>query len=803
MNSKPESLETICVRQTNVYPNWLPGNDVFWYKKELDSQKFQFVLVDCLGGVRNDAFDHASLAALINSHAQKKVDPYCLPFWWINIAPNGSWVRFQFDGRTWQYTTNGLLEVIPDEEFDKGPFDHGCDEVASPESRQKAAITFRNLTPHPISYSWINNDGLPQYYGSLQAGQSRTQGTRIGHLWRLTCAATGKRIACTVTQKSDSLTILDTPEGLVIKWNSGFPREVADPEDETSSSAAVECFVQDFNVCVRWADGSMYHLSDNGSEENEFKDLHLSPDRSHIVAWQCRTALKHMIPTLELAPSDQLWPKPGERTCPSAGDDVEIQRPRLFDLTTRQEVPTQDVLFRNPYDLTDLGWSDDSEKYRFIYNERGHQCLRLLEIDLSGTVTVLVEEQSKTFIDYVYKMYHKIMESSNELLWASERDGWNHLYLYDLKSNLKHQVTRGAWVVRCVKRVDEAKRQIWFEGLGLVPGQDPYYSHLACIDFDGTNLRIVTEGDGTHSWQWSPDERFIIDTWSRVDQPPRTVLLAADTGEEIVPLENGNVDSLLQAGWNPPERFTAPGRDGVTGIHGIIIRPKKFDEAKRYPVLERIYAGPQGFYTPKRFQQNPKLCRQADKGYIVVCLEGMGTNWRSKAFHDVCYKNLKDAGFPDRIAWIRAAGQTRPWMDLSRVGCYGSSTGGHNAAAAVIHHHDFYKAASGLSGPQDHRIDTLWYNELWMGYPVDESYEDSSNITYAAKLGGALMLATGELDQSVSPSSTLRLVRTLIDAGKDVDLVYIPGGGHQLADMPYVIQKQDAFFERHLQGNRA
>ncbi|KAK6217901.1 hypothetical protein LQW54_003189 [Pestalotiopsis sp. IQ-011] len=708
MSPKPESPETTCIRQANVFPQWNSGSDVFWYKRWLDSATFEFVFVDCLKGVRCSTFDHANLAALLSNHAKKTIDPDCLPFWWINVAPDGAWVRFQFDQRTWQCTTNGQLGVIRDDDFDMGQLDRGCDEVASPWSRPKASITFRNHTPHPLTYSWIDNDGRPKYYGTLQTGRHVDQSSRIGHVWRVTNTATGKKVACIARTQITSLTILDSPEGLLIQWDSGCSGEEPHPDDETSDSSSTKAFIQDFNVWARRSDGTAHRLSSDGSEEDEFKDVYMSADRHHVIAWQCRPPFRRVTPTIESAPLDQLWPKSGERPCPSAGDKVEIHRPRLFNLGTCQEIPVQDSLFQNPYELTDLGWSNDGQKYRFIFNARGHQCLRLLEISLSGMVTVLVEEQSKTFIDYAHKLYYKTMETGNELLWASERDGWNHIYLYDLEGNLKNQVTRGTWVVRSVEHIDETKRQIWFEGLGMVPSQDPYYSHLACVDFDGTKLRVVTKGNGTHSWQWSPDRQFLIDTWSRMDQPPLTVLRRAETGEEVVPLEKGNLESLLGAGWDAPERFAAPGRDGVTGIHGIIIRPKDFDDCKRYPVLERIYAGPQGFYTPKRFEGLPKLLRYAEMGYVVVCIDGMGTNWRSKTFHDVCYKNLKDAGLPDRKAWIRAAGQTRPWMDISRVGCYGSSAGGQNAAAAVIHHHDFYKAASAVAGCHDNRIDKLW-----------------------------------------------------------------------------------------------
>jgi dipeptidyl aminopeptidase/acylaminoacyl peptidase len=321
------------------------------------------------------------------------------------------------------------------------------------------------------------------------------------------------------------------------------------------------------------------------------------------------------------------------------------------------------------------------------------------------------------------------------------------------------------------------------------------------VNLDGSQFTMLTEGDGTHRWQWSPDRRFIVDTWSRVDQPAVTELRSAeDRQARRVELERADISQLTAAGWLPPERFNAKGRDGKTDIYGLIIKPSNFDPAKKYPVIEKIYAGPHGFHVPKSWGREVQTHGMAELGFIVVQIDGMGTNWRSREFHDVAWKNLKDAGFPDRIAWMKAAAATRPWMDLSRVGIFGGSAGGQNALAAVLHHGDFYKAAAADCGCHDNRMDKIWWNEAWMGWPVGPEYADNSNVTHAAKLEGKLLLTVGELDRNVDPASTMQVVNALVKADKDFDLLIVPGSDHGAGERPYPARRRMDFFVRHLHG---
>jgi dipeptidyl aminopeptidase/acylaminoacyl peptidase len=263
-------------------------------------------------------------------------------------------------------------------------------------------------------------------------------------------------------------------------------------------------------------------------------------------------------------------------------------------------------------------------------------------------------------------------------------------------------------------------------------------------------------------------------------------------------IEKADITKLLETGIKLPEPFVAKGRDGVTDIWGVIVRPVNFDPAKKYPVIENIYAGPHGSFVPKNFKPVASGMHQlAELGFIVVQIDGMGTSNRSKAFHDVCWKNLKDAGFPDRILWIEAAAKKYPYMDINRVGIYGTSAGGQNAAGAVLFHPEFYKIAVASCGCHDNRMDKMWWNEQWMGWPVGEEYAQSSNVENAWRLKGKLLLMNGEMDNNVDPTSTMQMVNALIKANREFEYVFLPGVKHSNGGV-YGERKRRDFFVKYL-----
>lgn len=537
-----------------------------------------------------------------------------------------------------------------------------------------------------------------------------------------------------------------------------------------------------------------------------YTDRHISwsPDSKKVVALRTKQGQQHDVSFVESSPKDQLQPKLHTHQYLKPGDRIPQSTPHLFDVGSQKEISVSTELFENPWmSPPQIEWSPDSSRFFFTYNQRGHQVLRVISVDAeTGEAQVVVDEQSDTFIDYAYKKFLRFLHDSDEMIWMSERDGWNHLYLYDLSTGeVKNQITKGEWVVRKVERVDVEQRQIRFQASGIYEAQDPYYIHHCRVNFDGTGLTFLTDGDGTHSVSWSPDRKFLVDTYSRVDQPPVTELRNAETGELLCELERADWSRLLETGWKVPERFVAKGRDDTTDIYGVIFRPTNFDKTKTYPVIEKIYAGPHSSFVPKSFSEYFSAQAIAELGFIVVQIDGMGTSNRSKAFHEVCAKNLGDSGFPDRIKWIKAAAKKYPFMDLSRgVGIYGGSAGGQSSTRAVLAFGDFYTVAVSDCGCHDNRMDKVWWNELWMGWPIGPHYEEQSNVTNAHRLTGKLFLTVGELDRNVDPASTMQVVDALIKADKDFDLLVVPGGGHGIGESPYGKRRRRDFFVRHLMG---
>ncbi len=575
------------------------------------------------------------------------------------------------------------------------------------------------------------------------------------------------------------------------------------PKNQRSPDGAWEIFVKEHDLHLRNREtGSELRVSDGGDEKRSWSDrVFWSPDSKRLVAYRTRGGAKHTVHMVESSPKKQLQPKLHSHQYRKPGDEIPLVRPHLFDVSSGREIPVPDKLFSNPWRVRELRWNKDGDRFTFRYNQRGHQVLRLIEVDArSGAARAVIEETSKTFLDYAYKQFLFYLDETDELLWMSERDGWNHVYLHDARTGkVKNQVTRGRWVVRGIERIDVKTRQLWFRASGLAEGEDPYHVHFCRIDFDGRNLVRLTSGDGTHQVRYSPGAGYLVDTWSRVDQPPVTEIRSATTGRRVCRLERADISALEEAGWQQPERFQASGRDGRTGIWGVIYRPTNFDDDVEYPVIEKIYAGPHGSFVPKSFRSSFDTQVLAELGFIVVQIDGMGTSNRSKAFHDVCHKNLGDSGFPDRILWMRAAAKTRSWMDLSRVGIYGGSAGGQSSLRGMLVYGDFYKVAVSVCGCHDNRMDKIWWNELWMGWPIGPHYAEQSNVTQAHRLSGQLLLIVGELDRNVDPASTMQVVNALIKADKDFDLLLIPGGGHGIGGSYGVRRRQD-YFVRHLWG---
>ena len=309
----------------------------------------------------------------------------------------------------------------------------------------------------------------------------------------------------------------------------------------------------------------------------------------------------------------------------------------------------------------------------------------------------------------------------------------------------------------------------------------------------------MTDAPANHAVTFSPDRKYYMDSWSRVDLAPAAQLRRTEDQKVLMDLDNGDASALLAAGFRYPEVFVAKGRDGRTDIWGTIVRPMNFDANKKYPVIEQIYAGPQGSFVPKTFSAVSSAQALAELGFIVVQIDGMGTSNRSKAFHDVAFKNLGDAGFPDRILWHKAAAARYPYYDISRAGIYGTSAGGQNSLGGALFHPEFYKVVVTNSGCHDNRMDKIWWNEQWMGWPLGPQYAASSNVDNAHLLQGKALIIAGEMDSNVDPASSLQVVNALVKANKHFDMLFIPGQNHGVGVLAVQNDLQD-YFVHNLMG---
>lgn len=604
-------------------------------------------------------------------------------------------------------------------------------------------------------------------------------------------------IASDNLQKGD--TIVDPPYHHWMEVPEEKDGVIASPDNKQ------EIFFKDNNLYLRNnATVAESQLTKDGIETNYYSSYgSWSADGKYFATVKIKPAPKRYVYMVESSPTDQLQPKLHKQEYPKPGDSLNYRVPVIVEVATGKVIEPSTELFASQYYVTAPRWDQNNKTVTFEFNERGHKHYRVLEMSAeNGKVRTIIEEKSDKYVNYSRQFRHDFADGKR-ILWMSERDNYCHLYLYNRETGkVINQITKGEFYVRGIQKVDEKAGIVYFSANGMNKNEDPYLIHYYKIGLNGKGLKCLTPEEGNHKVVYTDDMAYLIDTYSTVLKAPVTVLRSAKDGKIIRTLETADISRLEAEGWKAPEVFVAKGRDGQTDMWGLIQRPSNFDPNKKYPVIEYIYSGPGDQYVPKSF--TPWLWNLADLaelGFIVVQLDAMTTSFRSKSFEEVCYKNLKDAGFPDRIAWIKAAAEKYPYMDIERMGIYGCSAGGQEALGALLFHGDFYKAGYSACGCHDNRMDKIWWNEQWMGYPVDESYSASSNVDNAKNLQGKLMIVVGELDDNVDPASTMQVVNALIKAGKDFELVVVPGAHHTMGESFGEHKRYDFFVKNLLNVN--
>ncbi len=466
-----------------------------------------------------------------------------------------------------------------------------------------------------------------------------------------------------------------------------------------------------------------------------------------------------------------------------------------------------DVICRGTWG--DVQWSPDSSSLMFLSTSRDHQREWLREADIeTGEIREVLYEEVATFFESGNGGVNwRYLPGSGEFIWFSERTDWGHLYLHDLQTGeLQRAITSGEGNVARVLRVDEESRTLYFLGVGMEEGRDPYFQHLYRVGFDGSGPALVSPEDANHSIQFSPSGDYFVDTFSTPDTPPVSVLRAAD-GTMIIELERADISRLLATGWQPPEPFTVKARDGVTDLYGLMFKPADLDTSRTYPIINSIYPGPQTGSVGSRSFSAARGDAQAiaELGFVVVKIDGMGTPWRSKSFHEAYYGDMGDNTLPDQVAGMRQLAERHGWIDIERAGIYGHSGGGYATAGAMLHYPEFFKVGVSQAGNHDNRVYEDDWGEKWQGLLTvdadgESNYDTQANQNFARNLEGKLLLAHGTMDTNVPFYSTLLLVDALIAANKDFDLILFPNRGHGFGSEPYMMRRRWDYFVEHLLG---
>ncbi|MDZ5610594.1 DPP IV N-terminal domain-containing protein [Bacillus pseudomycoides] len=727
-----------------VFPNWLDKGSRFWYQKDIRKENKrgkQFVLMNPQSNTKESAFDHAKLADSLSSVISREVDADNLPFNSFTFFNDEKAIQFEVDESTWICDlTNYQCKQIRTKKLP-------VHELPSPDGRWAAFIKGYNL-----------------FVRSLETGQI----IQLTH--------DGKRYYDYGTQ----------------------------PESETSVLLK-RLSNQKVPPAALWSPDSKQILTHRLDQRNVRK-----------------MTLIQSVPSEDAKPPvihSYRYPLVGDKHLPLAQFVIcDIEQQSLIQLDT-EPVITGLLSPLSPSCQTAF-WTNDSDFVYFIKMARDYRSVQFVVANVkTGEVQTLLKEKSKTFLFtdlYNIKSGNgginvHLLCHDNSFIWHSERDGWSHLYLYDSRTGrLKNRITSGPWTVRRLIGVDEKEGWVYFTASGREPERDPYFQHLYRVRLDGSDLVLLTPENAEHNVSVSPDYCFFVDTFSRVDMPPKSVLRSTD-GKLICTLEQADIELLLSNGYQIPKRFTVKAADGITDLYGILIPPAKINKGCKYPILDYIYGGPQITHTPKEFTWGGEYALGlpvdqvggaqsfAQLGFAVILMDGRGTPYRSKEFHDFSDGRLEwSAGLEDHVVAIKQLAEQYPFLDSKKVGIYGESGGGYAAARAILTYPNVYKVAVSGCGNHDQRLYLAAWGERFQGLFNSELYREQDNTKLAKNLNGKLLLVTGDLDDNVHPALSMRMVNALIKENKDFDLLILPNRMHGISEDVYFIRRRWDYFIRNL-----
>ncbi|QDQ02848.1 prolyl oligopeptidase family serine peptidase [Lysinibacillus fusiformis] len=722
-----------------IIPNWFGESECFWYQRDINTCSKQFIVVDPIRKKRKEAFDHEKLANALSLLTGNPYTPYDLPFDSFSFIDNEHSIQFSIEETSWvcdlhQYECKRI-------KTNRGLSPY---ESCSPDGDWSVFTKNNNLylrSLNTASVKALTDDGEPYYDYGIQP-------------------------------------------------------------DSSTSAVFDRLYQQRLPPLVLWSPNSKKVVS-HRLDQRKVRTLHL----------------------IQSVPQNQAGePEAHAYRYPLVGDKyVPLIEFFIFDIESESTIQVNfgpiisGMMSPLTHNSQTAFWTDKSNNFLFLNFSRDYRMVQFILVDAeTGKARILLEEKSNSFIfTDLYNLGFggvniRWINKSNDFIWHSERDGWSHLYLYDGNTGqLKNRITLGEWGVRQIISVDEEKEWLYFTAGGRETGRDPYLQHLYRVRFDGTELMLLTPEDAEHEVFISPSYNYFVDTYSRVDLPPQTVLRKTD-GSFVCHLEKADVNQLLAKGYNIPERFTVKAADGVTDLYGILIRPANFTKHKKYPVLDSFYGGPQLIHTPKKFTWGGEFLvgpidftggaqAFAQLGFAVMIMDGRGTPYRSKSFHDYSNGNLeRAAGLEDHVVALKQLAQRFPFLDTHRVGIYGESGGGYGSTRAILSYPETYKVAVAGCGNHDQRYYLAFWGERFQGMFDPELYKEQDNTLLVSQLKGKLLLVTGDMDDNVHPSLTIRMVHALTKANKDFDLMILPNRHHGISADVYYIRRRWDYFVQHL-----
>ena len=729
-------------------PNWMPDGR-FWYR-DIGPKGISFIAVDPAKGTKGPAFDQEKLAVALTpmNPSGKPFDPYHLPIYTFELANNGQTVILGPPGQRLGCDISGVGVCTP---MDQAPPQTG----GRRGNRRRSA-----------------DNGDPD----ISPDKKKAVFIRDWNLW----------MRDLTNQEETQLTFDGVPNYGYATDNAGWTHSENPIVVWSPDSARIATFQQDQRKT-----GELYLVSVTTGHPT------LTTLKYPLVGDKDVTMIERVV--IDLPTKD--------------GGKAKIVRLKMPPDQHRSTL-CDDVSCRGGSGWDDVEWSKDSKTLAFVSTSRDHkqEWMRLANPD-TGEVRDVMGETVKTFFESGNdKVNWHYLSTSNELLWFSERDGWGHLYLYDAKTGkLKNQITSGNWNVTQVLGVDEATRTIYFIGVGRENGEDPYYQMYYRVQFDGTDMALLTPERENHLITPSPDNKYFVDAHSTPTKPQETVVRDS-TGKIALAVTHEDISRLQAAGFQPPVQIMVKGRDGQTDLYGFLFRPTNFSTDTKYPIIDHVYPGPQGGWGglscgDRNFHAaHGDLQALSELGFVVVCIDGMGGAYRSKAFHETYFANLGDDTIPDQVTGIKQLAERYPWIDGNRVGIYGHSGGGNATASAMFHFPDFFKVGIAESGNHDNRQYEDDWAEKWAGLEMKNAdgtsnYDDQANEKYVGNLKGKLMLAHGTADDNVPLNNTLLVVDALIKANKSFDLILFPNEHHGYgAGAQYMTRRRWDYFVSNLAG---